>query len=99
MSDSPGVRQRAPKKKLVSSSIGGGSGSEDEPVVKAEARDVPILVSKPSRQLGHKLALFVVTIAAFITRFWKINHPNQVVFDEVHFGKVGLTGKEFNSVM
>ncbi|KAL0640349.1 Dolichyl-phosphate-mannose--protein mannosyltransferase 4 [Maublancomyces gigas] len=87
MSDSPGVRQRAPKKKLVSSSLGGGSGSEDEPIVKAEARNVPILVSKPPRQLGHKLALFVVTVAAFITRFWKINHPNQVVFDEVHFGK------------
>jgi dolichyl-phosphate-mannose-protein mannosyltransferase len=35
-----------------------------------------------------KLALVVVTIAAFITRFWGIRHPNQVVFDEVHFGKV-----------
>lgn len=99
MSDSPGVRQRAPKKKLVSSSLGSGSGSEDEPIVKAEARNVPILVSKPPRQLGHKLALFVVTVAAFITRFWKINHPNQVVFDEVHFGKVGLTGEEFSSVV
>lgn len=35
-----------------------------------------------------KLALFLVTIAAFVTRFWGIKHPNQVVFDEVHFGKV-----------
>lgn len=36
----------------------------------------------------YKLALFLITIIAFITRFWGINHPNEVVFDEVHFGKV-----------
>lgn len=91
MPDSPpGVRQRAPKKKLA---LGSDSGSEDEPIVKAKARHVPVLSSKPPRQLGHKLGLFVVTVAAFITRFWKINHPDQVVFDEVHFGKVSLVGR------
>lgn len=37
----------------------------------------------------YKLGLAVVTVLAFITRFWGISHPNQVVFDEVHFGKVG----------
>lgn len=99
MSDSPGVRQRAPKKKPVSSSLGSDSGSEIEPVAKTQARSVPVLSGKPPRQLGHKLALFVVTVAAFITRFWKISHPNQVVFDEVHFGKVCLVKKEFNSVV
>jgi dolichyl-phosphate-mannose-protein mannosyltransferase len=36
----------------------------------------------------YKLALVVITTLAFITRFWGINHPDQVVFDEVHFGKV-----------
>ena len=36
----------------------------------------------------YKVALFVVTILAFLTRFYGISHPNQVVFDEVHFGKV-----------
>ena len=36
----------------------------------------------------YKAALLVITILAFITRFWGINHPNEVVFDEVHFGKV-----------
>ncbi|KAF2674634.1 PMT-domain-containing protein [Microthyrium microscopicum] len=35
----------------------------------------------------YKLALVIITIGAFITRFWGISHPNQVVFDEVHFGK------------
>ncbi|KAJ7612481.1 glycosyltransferase family 39 protein [Mycena polygramma] len=29
----------------------------------------------------------VLTTLAFALRFYKINHPDQVVFDEVHFGK------------
>ena len=37
----------------------------------------------------YKLALLVITVLSFITRFWGISHPNEVVFDEVHFGKVG----------
>ncbi|KOS16724.1 Dolichyl-phosphate-mannose--protein mannosyltransferase 4 [Escovopsis weberi] len=41
--------------------------------------------SKPER--GHQLALTLVTILGFVTRFWGISHPNEVVFDEVHFGK------------
>lgn len=36
----------------------------------------------------YKLALAVITALAFGTRFWGIGHPDQVVFDEVHFGKV-----------
>ena len=35
-----------------------------------------------------KVALGVITALAFLTRFWGITHPDQVVFDEVHFGKV-----------
>ncbi|KAF2805992.1 PMT-domain-containing protein [Mytilinidion resinicola] len=35
----------------------------------------------------YKLAISIITILAFVTRFWGIQHPNQVVFDEVHFGK------------
>lgn len=94
MPDSPpGVRQRTSKKKSAPSSVGIASGSEDETIAKAKARDVPVLNGKPPSQLGHKLALIVVTVAAFITRFWKISHPDQVVFDEVHFGKVGLLPK------
>lgn len=37
----------------------------------------------------HTLALTLVTILGFVTRFWGISHPDEVVFDEVHFGKVG----------
>jgi len=36
----------------------------------------------------YRIALAVITLGAFITRFWGISHPNEVVFDEVHFGKV-----------
>jgi len=36
----------------------------------------------------YRIALVVITLGAFITRFWGISHPNEVVFDEVHFGKV-----------
>ncbi|KAK6583775.1 hypothetical protein PZA11_003505 [Diplocarpon coronariae] len=35
----------------------------------------------------YRIAVIVLTILAFITRFWGISHPNEVVFDEVHFGK------------
>jgi dolichyl-phosphate-mannose-protein mannosyltransferase len=38
----------------------------------------------------YKLGLLVTTILSFITRFWGISHPNEVVFDEVHFGKVRI---------
>ena len=38
----------------------------------------------------YKLALAVIVALSFLTRFWGISHPNQVVFDEVHFGKVWL---------
>lgn len=38
-----------------------------------------------------RIALTVITVLAFLTRFWGISHPNEVVFDEVHFGKVRKT--------
>lgn len=33
------------------------------------------------------VVVIVLTALAFALRFYKINHPEQVVFDEVHFGK------------
>ncbi|OTA96940.1 glycosyltransferase family 39 protein [Hypoxylon sp. CO27-5] len=38
-------------------------------------------------ELDYKIAFTVITVLAFISRFWGISHPNEVVFDEVHFGK------------
>jgi dolichyl-phosphate-mannose-protein mannosyltransferase len=40
-------------------------------------------------EVDYKISFVMVTILAFLTRFWGISHPNEVVFDEVHFGKVG----------
>lgn len=48
--------------------------------------------SATSSEWDYKLALFIITAIAFVTRFWGINHPNEVVFDEVHFGKVPSPG-------
>src|SRR4051812_25982531 len=36
----------------------------------------------------YKAVFVIITLLAFVTRFWGISHPNEVVFDEVHFGKV-----------
>lgn len=43
---------------------------------------------KKGSQWDYKLAITIITVLAFVTRFWGISHPNEVVFDEVHFGKV-----------
>ena len=45
---------------------------------------------KEDKERDYKIAFVVITILAFVTRFWGISHPNEVVFDEVHFGKVRL---------
>lgn len=44
---------------------------------------------RPSQgfEWDYKIAITIITILAFATRFYGISHPNQVVFDEVHFGK------------
>lgn len=39
-------------------------------------------------QWEYKVALGVITVLALVTRFWHISYPDEVVFDEVHFGKV-----------
>ncbi|MCJ1296350.1 hypothetical protein MMC34_007916 [Xylographa carneopallida] len=49
--------------------------------------ETPKPTSGASSEWDYKLALGVITALAFITRFWGIGHPNEVVFDEVHFGK------------
>lgn len=43
-------------------------------------------------EIDYKISFVFITILAFLTRFWGISHPNEVVFDEVHFGKVSLDG-------
>lgn len=48
-------------------------------------------LEKTGVEWDYRIALSIITVLAFITRFWGISHPNEVVFDEVHFGKVHHT--------
>lgn len=45
-------------------------------------------VAKRQSEWDYRLAMTIITVLAFITRFYKISYPAEVVFDEVHFGKV-----------
>jgi hypothetical protein len=69
------VRQRAPKKKTSSINIDADSDHEEQ-IIETIQRDVKTAVKS---EWDYKLALVVLTIAAFVTRFWGISHPNQVV--------------------
>lgn len=55
-----------------------------------DALDMLAKVNAPGAgsQWNFKIALGIITVMAFATRFYGISHPNEVVFDEVHFGKV-----------
>lgn len=68
------------------------AGSNKKTAPTADDIDFDKLVNSnvPSNNsdLAYKLALAIITVLAFVTRFWGISHPNEVVFDEVHFGKV-----------
>lgn len=78
---SPSLRHRGGKEKskaLV-------DGDRDEHILSQAYAEVHKTASK---EWDYKLALGVITLLAFATRFFGISHPNEVVFDEVHFGKV-----------
>lgn len=45
-----------------------------------------------SKDWDYKIAVGIITLLSFVTRFYGISHPNEVVFDEVHFGKVDISG-------
>ncbi|KAJ3103862.1 hypothetical protein HDU97_009781 [Phlyctochytrium planicorne] len=57
---------------------------------------------RESRSAGAwSAALILVSALSFLTRVYRIDHPNQVVFDEVHFGKFAsyyLRGEYFFDV-
>ena len=82
-----GARQRGPGR--AKSPVLGISSNDDELKSKiAKQKLEGTGPYKKASEAGYRLWLVVVTLLAGITRFWKINHPDQVVFDEVHFGKV-----------
>ncbi|ANB13845.1 Pmt4p [Sugiyamaella lignohabitans] len=60
-----------------------------EPVEKKKAKK-PVFkstVADSNTDNRYRLAKIIVTVFAFATRFYLINDPKEVVFDEVHFGK------------
>lgn len=78
MSSDSSLRKRGGKKEAVvdnasSPSVAGQGGSE---------------APKPQSEWNYRLAMAILTVLAFITRFYKISYPAEVIFDEVHFGKV-----------
>lgn len=66
--------------------VGQSSNLSDSDVIPELTAQVK---SSITSEWDYKLALTIITALAFVTRFWGIGHPNEVVFDEVHFGKVG----------
>jgi dolichyl-phosphate-mannose-protein mannosyltransferase len=85
-----------PQGSLRQRSVPGSSKKKGGAVVGTEP-DV-VAVTKPGKksttsnsEMSYRIAFAAITALAFVTRFWGINHPNEVVFDEVHFGKVSST--------
>ena len=44
--------------------------------------------SEKSENRVHSISMALTAVLAFAVRAWAIEHPGQVVFDEVHVGKV-----------
>ncbi|KAJ3251529.1 hypothetical protein HK103_002275 [Boothiomyces macroporosus] len=78
--DSPTPRLLTPPPKL---------STQDQSKEKiAPEKEVPKAIEPTkSNEFAYKIAFYIVTLLAIITRSWMIHHPGEVVFDEVHFGK------------
>lgn len=86
MADQSSVRQR----KKGRGTTPGPAASDDEVFTKAISSNSSSKGAKKKVDFGHAATFSIVTALAFLTRFYKLSHPNEVVFDEVHFGKVCL---------
>ncbi|CZT42214.1 protein O-mannosyl-transferase 1 [Rhynchosporium secalis] len=74
------VTQKA--KETVANGVATPQDTDLDVLVKAKLETIA-----PRAEWDFRIAVTIITILAFITRFWGISHPNEVVFDEVHFGK------------
>ncbi|KAF3928176.1 hypothetical protein AA313_de0205663 [Arthrobotrys entomopaga] len=84
MADQGSVRQRKKQRGITPTS----PSSDDDVFSKAINRNQKTTSpAKSKSNLAHSISLSVITALAFVTRFYKLSHPNEVVFDEVHFGK------------
>ncbi|KAK3310362.1 glycosyltransferase family 39 protein [Chaetomium strumarium] len=77
------LRQRNVGSATKKAKDGSSSDVELDKLVKAASAKA----SGASSERDYKAVFVVITALAFLTRFWGISHPNEVVFDEVHFGK------------
>ncbi|KAI9855091.1 MAG: hypothetical protein M1824_006299 [Vezdaea acicularis] len=71
-----------------------GNNSKKGPGAIGKEASLDAIVSEPRKnskgeksEWDYNLAFAIITVLGFATRFWGISHPNEVVFDEVHFGK------------
>lgn len=84
MSSTPSMRQRGGK-----SEKRGTTPQPEEKQMNGKVQDIKQGAKEVvTSEWDYKLTLVILTALAFVTRFWGISHPDQVVFDEVHFGKV-----------
>ncbi|KEZ44580.1 Dolichyl-phosphate-mannose--protein mannosyltransferase 4 [Scedosporium apiospermum] len=76
------LRQRNVPRKSVSPAPPAARSDDDvlDTLAKTKAKPAP-------SETSYRVAFGLITGLAFLTRFWGISHPNEVVFDEVHFGK------------
>lgn len=81
-SPSPALRQRAGKETKKANGKVDAAGQAIQEVWETTKQEAP-------KEWDYKVALGIISVLAFVTRFYLIHHPNEVVFDEVHFGKVG----------
>lgn len=78
-------RSQPSKKKSTSNLKTPSPSSSSSPKRKSHSTQASQI--KSSNEKTYKLANIAITILAFLTRFYLINYPTEVVFDEVHFGK------------
>ncbi|KIW03918.1 uncharacterized protein PV09_04760 [Verruconis gallopava] len=81
--DSGSLKHRAPKKKPSHNDLKTSAAGVEKVVAQTQGEVKDAVGS----QWDYKIALAILTLLGFITRFYGISHPNSVVFDEVHFGK------------
>ncbi|OZJ04054.1 hypothetical protein BZG36_03562 [Bifiguratus adelaidae] len=62
-----------------------GTKEQESPVEIDEKKTAPLFTKQDKRTSA--VVLSVLTVLSFITRFYRIAQPPEVVFDEVHFGK------------
>ncbi|KAI1318784.1 hypothetical protein EDD11_005855 [Mortierella claussenii] len=74
------LRQRSVASKTISSTISTEDSDELKTVVVTS-------IYSPTEQTQSLITLTGLTLLAIASRFYKIYEPNEVVFDEVHFGK------------